>query len=76
MRQNTPEHYIMQLHHMQALAKDFGFAKSKEEKSVIIGLALTDMSVCESFINAYKQGWLGNEGQFARILARILVCFD
>lgn len=53
------------------LAEQFCAAKTVEGKQRVIAQGLS-MPNLNEFIELHKEGWLGAEGKFARVLARVL----
>lgn len=59
---------------LKLLAKDWADsvrAKNTVLQRQILGMALLDTKL-DRFIDQHKDGWLGQEGEFARVLARVL----
>lgn len=56
---------------MKSFAIIFAKSTSQEEKNKLIGLALMSPNL-NGFIEKHKDGWLGEEGNFARVLSRVL----
>ena len=58
------------LSELEALAHEYA-ASSGYFQRVVVGTAISHPKLDE-FISAYSKGWLSVEGQFARVLARVL----
>ena len=58
--------------YIELLASQYAAAKTVGDRSTIVGRALHEYDACHVFVNKHKEGWLGDNGQFARILSKIL----
>ena len=57
------------------LSEMYALAKTRAYKLYYISLALSLPDI-DDHINKYKDGWLGTEGRFARVIARMLSQLD